>query len=117
MKDYIISYSKRERYAEIDYDRSEQFEHYFCGFVLQNALPERLSWLIRERQELIRQVVLTLLDDVEEEIHTYDLRLEKSGERVFDVSLSGDELTFFTRYAVGDEFLDTYPDDESSARG
>lgn len=117
MKDYIISYSKRERYAEIDYDRSEQFEHYFCGFVLENALPERLSWLIRERQELIRQVVLTLLDDVEEEIHTYDLRLEKSGERVFDVSLLGDELTFFTRYAVGDEFLDTYPGDESSARG
>lgn len=114
MRDYIVSYSRKQRYAEIDYDRSEQFEHYFCGKLLDNSLPERLRWLIREREELIRQVVLTLLDDVEEEIQTYDLRLEKSGERLFDLSLSGDELTFFNRYAVGDEFLGTYPGDESS---
>ncbi|GGO01228.1 hypothetical protein [Saccharibacillus kuerlensis] len=109
MKDYIVSYSRNERYAEIEYESSPEFDYYFRGKILGDTFPPRLRWLLQEHGELVREVVLTLLDDVEEEISKYDLRLEISGERIFDLELKGGELTFFTRYGVSGGYLEQYP--------
>ncbi|NGZ77664.1 hypothetical protein [Saccharibacillus alkalitolerans] len=117
MKDYIVSRSRNERYAEIEYEPAEELDYYFRGKMIQNRIPDRLAWLLNEHDELIRHFVMTLLDDVEEEISTYDLRLETSGERVFDLQVDGERMTFFTRYNTSDGVLERYPWDSENERG
>lgn len=109
--DYIVSHTRNERVAEIEYRPSRQLDDYFYGKVLENRLPSRLSWLIQEYDELVQHVVMTLLDEVEEEIHTYDLRLEHSNQRIYNLMLMGDDLSFFTQPASFDEYPDHLPED------
>ncbi|WP_172251370.1 hypothetical protein [Saccharibacillus deserti] len=111
-KDYIISGSRAERYACIEYAPSHEIEYYCYGRMIENRMPARLEWLLHEHGELVRQVVLTLLDDVEEEIRTYDLRLESTGQKIFDLTIIGEDLSFFTRYALSDGYLEQYPGDD-----
>ncbi|MEJ8302738.1 hypothetical protein [Saccharibacillus sacchari] len=111
IQDYIVSHTRNERVAKIEYRPSRQLDDYFYGKVLENRLPSRLSWLIQEYDELVQHVVMTLLDEVEEEIHTYDLRLERSNQRIYNIMLLGDDLSFFTQPASLGEYPDHLPED------
>ncbi len=110
--DYIFSRTLNQRVAEIKHlRRSQQVEDYFYGKIVQNHMPPRLTWLIQEYDELVKNVVISLLDEVEEEIYTYDLHLESSGDRVSGISLIEDDISFFSGPAVHDEYPDYAPND------
>ncbi|MCQ4085353.1 hypothetical protein [Saccharibacillus sp. JS10] len=104
--DYIISYSQNKRLAQIEYRPSRQIDDYFYGKVLEQQFPPRLVWLIHEYDELVQHVVMTLLEEVEEEIHTYDLRLESSNRRIYNVMLMEHDISFFTQPAGIEEYAD-----------
>lgn len=105
VRDYIFSRTLNHRVAEIEHlKRSQQVEDYFYGKIVNNHMPPRLVWLIQEYDELVKNVVISLLDEVEEEIYTYDLQLESSGERVSGISLIEDDISFFSGPAVHDEY-------------
>ncbi|OWA37689.1 hypothetical protein B9G55_06480 [Saccharibacillus sp. O16] len=101
--DYIVSGSRNERYARIEYAHSRELEYYCHGRMLENRFPERLSWLLEEYDQLVQHVIMTLIDDVEEEIFTYDLHLENTGQRIHTLMLTGDEVSFFITPAFDEE--------------
>jgi len=105
IRDYIFCRKLNQRVAEIEHlKRSQQVDHYFYGKIVKINMPPRLIWLIQEYDELVKNVVISLLDEVEEEIYTYDLQLESSGERVSGISLIENDISFFSGPAVHDEY-------------
>ncbi|CAM4009822.1 hypothetical protein [Saccharibacillus endophyticus] len=114
VRDYIFSRTLDRRVAEVEYlKRSQQVDNYFYGKIVKSNMPPRLAWLIQEYDELVKNVVISLLDEVEEEIYTYDLQLESSGERVSGISLIEDDISFFSGPSVHDE----YPNYDSENKG
>ncbi|GEM_PF-5095781 len=101
--DYIVSGSRNERYVRIEYAHSRELDHYCHGVVLEKRLPERLAWLLEEYDQLVQHFVMTLIDDVEEEIFTYDLHLESTGQRIHTLMFTGNEVSFFLTPAFDEE--------------
>ncbi|WBF46018.1 hypothetical protein [Serratia rubidaea] len=110
MRDYIFSLRDNERYALIEYKRSDKFEHYYEGVIVENNFPKKITSLIDERNGVIEDMAISLLDDVEEELYSYDISLECNGSRIFDIEITdGNKISFFTKYPSSHGYLDKYP--------
>ncbi|NMY71737.1 MULTISPECIES: hypothetical protein [Pseudomonas] len=110
MKDYIISYRTKEKYALIEYKKEDEIEYYCTGRILKFSFPKKLHELINEYNELVNTITLSLLDEIEEKIYWYDLMLKSSENRIFNISLKENEyISFFLKYPTSDGFLDRYP--------
>lgn len=103
IQDYIVSGSRNERYVRIEYAHSRELEDYCHGKVLEQRFPDRLAWLLNEYEQLVQHFVVTLMDDVEEEIQTYDLHLESTGQRIYTIMLLEDQISFFLLPAFDEE--------------
>jgi hypothetical protein len=110
MRDWIISGRTGEIYAEIDFIKNEAIDYFHSGKIVSYLIPNELAELIDEYDELVSGCVLTLLDEVEEKIYQYDLRLKLLGIKIFGVSIKEKNMIeFFTKYPTGKGFLDDYP--------
>lgn len=55
-------------------------------------------------------MALSLLDEVEEEISKFDIRLMTMNEKVFCLVIEDKHnISFFTKYSTSSGFLDSYP--------
>lgn len=109
MLDHIVSYRTNKVYATIEYEKHCDIKHFFQGTILEFAFPETLHNLISEYDEILSEMALSLLDEVEEKIQAYDLRLEKANERIFCVVIKDKrEISFFIKYPTSHGFRDVY---------
>lgn len=99
-----------EVFAVIDYRPDEDIPYCFFGKILENRFPEALVALIDEYNALVDGCVLSLLDEVEDRIHAYGLRLVERGERLYVVRLDdAASMWFATRYPTADGFVADFP--------
>ncbi len=107
--DCIFSNKYEKIYASLDCCKEKGGEYYYSGLLVEQNFPDRLLFLINEYNDLVSGMVLSLLDEVEEEIYGYDLMLKNSGARLFNLSFEeGNRITFFTRYPTSQGFRDHY---------
>jgi hypothetical protein len=110
MRDWIISGRTGEIYAEVDILKDEKIEYFYCGSIIKSSMPNELVKLIDEYEELVSGCVISLLDEVEEEIYKYDLRLKLLNAKIFNVSIKYKNIIeFFTKYPTSKGFVDAYP--------
>ncbi|MDP9604414.1 hypothetical protein EJP69_09140 [Variovorax gossypii] len=109
MIDRIVS-KHGEVFAVIDYRADEDVPYCFSARVLENRFPQELVALIDEYNSLVDDGVLSLLDDVEEQIYAYGLRLIDLDEKLFCIRLDDEtSMWFFTRYPTAGGFVSDYP--------
>lgn len=110
MKDYIISFRENERYALIEYNRVDKFDHYYEGVIIEYYFPEIITSLIEERNGIIDDMAISLLDEVEEKLYSYHIGLKENGSLIFDIEIiDRDKISFFTKYPSSQGYLDRYP--------
>ncbi|AYH04269.1 hypothetical protein [Pectobacterium parmentieri] len=110
MKDYIISFRENEKYALIEYNRVDKFYHYYEGVIIESYFPERITSLIEERNGIIDDMAISLLDEVEAKLYSYHIGLKENGSLIFDIEIiDGDKISFFTKYPSSQGYLDRYP--------
>lgn len=110
MKDWIVSGKTGEVYAEVDIRENEGIEYCYTGEIVGYNFTSELADLIDEYDELVSKCALSLLDEVEEKIYSYDLKLRILDKRIFSPSIKQKKtITFFTKYPTGNGFVDTHP--------
>ncbi|TGB62882.1 hypothetical protein [Escherichia sp. E4736] len=110
MKDYIISFRENEKYALIEYNRVDKFDYYYEGVIIESYFPEEIIFLIEERNGIIDDMAISLLDEIEEKLYSYNIGLKESGSMIFDIEIiDGDKISFFTKYPSSQGYLDRYP--------
>jgi hypothetical protein len=66
--------------------------------------------LIVEHDELVRGFSMILLEDVEEKLYEFDMRLQILNKKIFSPRFKPDKtITFYTKYPTGKGFIDDYP--------
>lgn len=109
MIDRILS-KHGEVIAVIDYRADEDIPYCFFARVLENRFPQELVALIDEYNGLVDDCVLSLLDEVEQRIQAYGLRLAERDEKLFSIRLDNEAfMRFCTRYPTGHGFMPDYP--------
>lgn len=110
MKDWIISGKTGETYGEVEIRRDKSIDYFYVGEIVKYDFPSDLASLIDEYDELVNACVLSLLDEVEERIYWYDLKLKALGTRIFSLCIKEKKtITFFTKYPTGQGFKDSHP--------
>jgi hypothetical protein len=110
MKDYIISFRDKQRYALIEYKKIEKFDHYYEGVIIESNFPKEVIFFINERNSIINDIAISLLDEIEEKLYSYDIGLEKNCSRIFDIAfIDKNKIFFFTKYPSSRGYLDKYP--------
>lgn len=110
MKDYIVSFRENEGYALIEYNKVDKFEYYYEGVIIENYFPEEIIFLIEERNRIIDDMAISLLDEVEGELYSYCIGLKENGSMIFDIEIiDGNKILFFTKYPSSQGYLDKYP--------
>lgn len=97
-------------FVEINVTSEDRTHHEMTGVILENNFPEELIQSIYDFHQAIDEFAFSVVDIFEQEIQWYDLRLEPSGKRIFDVKLSGAEISFLTKFPTANGFLDEYPE-------
>lgn len=111
MIDYIFSNKLKKIVATIEFEKDSNIEYFYRGSIIQFNFPTELYDLIMESDDIIRQVAISFLDEVEEKIQEYDLRLKESNERIFCVVIKNKTyISFYIKYPTSRGFLDEYPD-------
>lgn len=110
MKDFIVSGKTGETYAVVELRKDKNIEFFYEGDILEYQFPAILADLIDEHDELISGFSIALLDEVEEKIYEYELRLKLSNTKIFSPCIKEKKLiTFFTKYPTSRGFVDDYP--------
>lgn len=110
MKDFIISGKNGKVYAEVDLHEHKTIKYSYTGLIVKNNFPDVITQLIIEHDELICGFSMILLDDVEERLYEFDLRLKILGKKIFSPSFKqGNLIEFFTKYPTSKGFIDDYP--------
>lgn len=110
MKDKIFSYAFSEIYAIVEYERVFDFDFYYEGIILESNFPQELVDVIDEYNQTVREVAISILDDIEVRFYSYDLRLEKNDSRIFDFEIQDtNKISFFGKYPSSQGFLDDFP--------
>ncbi len=110
MKDYIISFRENKKYALIEYNKVDRFDHYYEGVIIESYFPEEIIFLIEERNGIIDDMAISLLDEVEEKLYSYHIGLKDNGSMIFDIEIvDGNKISFFTKYPSSQGYLDSYP--------
>jgi hypothetical protein len=110
MIDWIISGTTGAIYAQVDLLKDDGANYFYSGKIIQNNMPDKLTSLINEYDELVAGCSLSLLDAIEEDIYKYDLRLKLLNTKVFNLVIKeGEKINFFTKYPTSQGFLDSYP--------
>lgn len=109
MRDYLAGRGG-EIYATFDYVPDAEIEHYFRGEIIDYRLPSELTGLLAEYSEILDGMALSLLDEVEAKIASYQLHLKNAGTSVFNLEIvNKTSLTFFDRYPTAKGFIDRHP--------
>lgn len=109
MIDRILS-KHGEVIAVIDYKADEDIQYCFSAQILENRLPKELVALIDEYNGLVDDGVLSLLDEIEQRIYAYGLRLMDRDEKLFCIRLDDEaSIWFCTRYPTAAGFVPDYP--------
>lgn len=98
-----------ESIARIEYRESDEYPFSYRGNLLSDKFSARLKELINEYHELVAGAALTLLDDVEQEIYSFNLHLKEAGFMLHAITFKGDEVSFFSKYPSGQGFMDHHP--------
>ena len=110
MNDLIINLRSGQTYAEVLLHHVESRPFYYEADILQDYIPSNLAALIRERDELVRLVSITLLDDVEAQLEEYSMGLKILGEKIFSPAFeSPRKMSFFTRFPTAHGFSNSGP--------
>lgn len=110
MRDWIVSGKTGETYAEVDIRRDESIDYCCVGEIIEYNFPSDLASLIDEYDELVNACVLSLLDEVEEKIYSYDLRLKMQDAKIFSPYIKEKAtITFFTKCPTSKGFADDHP--------
>ncbi|POP44313.1 hypothetical protein CHU32_02590 [Superficieibacter electus] len=110
MKDYIFSFKENKEYALIEYNKIDKIDYYYEGVIIDANFPEEILYLINECNEIIKNMAISLLDEVELNLYSHDIGLKENGSRIFDVEIDGNNISFFTKYPSSDGYLDRYPE-------
>lgn len=109
MKDYIVSFRENEKYALIEYNRVDKFDHYYEGVIIESYFPEEITFLIEERNGIINDMAISLLDEVEVKLYSYQIGLKENCSMIFDIEIiDGNKISFFTKYSSSQGYLDRY---------
>ncbi len=108
MKDAIYSGADGITYAEVEHS-VEGGPHHHIGKILHACFPAPFIDLVNEYNDLVDNCIITLLDEVEEKIYSYDMRLRSTGGRIFNIRLNSDRIEFFTKYPTANGFVDECP--------
>ncbi|OCG17731.1 hypothetical protein A9G45_08180 [Gilliamella sp. HK2] len=110
VKDYIVSFRDKQRYALIEYKKIEKFDHYYEGVIIESHFPKAVTFFINECNLIINDMAISLLDEIEEKLYSYDIGLENSCSRIFDIEfIDKNKISFFTKYPSSRGYLDKYP--------
>ena len=110
MKDYIVSFRDKQRCALIEYKKIEKFDHYYEGVIIESNFPKEVIFFINECNSIINDMAISLLDEIEEKLYSYDIGLEKNCSRIFDIEfIDKNKISFFTKYPSSQGYLDKYP--------
>ncbi|MBA8501828.1 hypothetical protein HVZ03_02270 [Escherichia fergusonii] len=110
MIDCIYSNKNDEIYATIEFEKREDIAYCYEGRIVEFNFSEHLYNLIIDYDEIIKAMALSLLDEVEEEISKFDMRLMTMNEKVFCLVIEDKHnISFFTKYPTSSGFLDSYP--------
>lgn len=113
MKDYIISFRDDESYALIEYSKCDRFDYYYEGFIIESTFPEEIIYLIEELNGIINDMAISLLDEIEKKLYSYDIGLKENGSRIFDIEIvDGNKISFFIKYPSSKGYLDKYPNSQ-----
>lgn len=111
MIDDIFSFKHQKIYATIDYEKDGEIAYFYRGKIINDHFTDALYDLIMDYSGILNDMALSLLDEVEEKIQGYDLRLMNAGESIFNVEIKDrKEITFFIRYPTSCGFLAEYPE-------
>ncbi|MCY0910639.1 hypothetical protein [Massilia antarctica] len=109
MKDFIISGKSGEVYAEVELHKDETIEYFYIAHIVKDSFPDVVVQLIVEHDELVRGFSMILLDDVEEKLYEYDMRLQGLNKKIFSPCFKMDKIiTSYTKYPTGNGFMDDY---------
>ena len=110
IKSLVIKSNKVENvFVHINVTSENKARYEMTGVILENNFPEELIQSIYDFHQAIDEFSFSVVDIFEEEIQWYDLRLEPSGKRIFDVKLNGTEISFLTKFPTANGFVDEYP--------
>lgn len=109
MFDYVISHKTNEIYAKINYGKHSDIDYFHEGTILEFKFPDALYDLIVDYDEIVSSMALSILDEVEEKIQGYDLRLKNAKQRMFCIVIKNKkEISFFTKYPTSKGYRDLY---------
>lgn len=104
---YIIS--SNNEYLKISSITKENQDYFYKALIIENKFSEKLNNLINEYWECIDLFSMSLADDAENEIKSYNLVLKESNTKIFDIEIKNEIVTFFLKYPTSKGFLDDYP--------
>jgi hypothetical protein len=97
-------------YAIVEFYPDSHVAHCFRGKVIEYMFPDDLAELIQEYTELVDGMVLSVLDEIEEKIYGYGLKLRGMNVLVFNLELKNKtDIIFFDKYPTGNGFVDEFP--------
>lgn len=98
-KKIIISNIEYEFYKNV-VNEGQNFTHY-TGKLLNinyNNFPRELNELLKEKEDLINNLVFSLIDDIDLKINKFDIYLEKSEAKIYNLYMNSDnEIDFLIK--------------------
>lgn len=95
--------------ARIEYQESPEHPFFFRGQLISGEFPIRLKNLIDEYHELVAGISFMLLDDIEQEIYSFNLHLKEAGFMLHSIEFGGNnKISFFSKRPSDKGFLDQH---------
>jgi hypothetical protein len=93
-----------------DIQKDAKIEHFYGARLATTSFPQALVDLCKDYYECVDSFSLAILDEIEDEIRKYQLKLKHNNTKIFDLEIKGDHVTFFTKCPTANGFLDDYPE-------
>ena len=108
-KDCIVSQNPENGYLTIENSMLQDQEYLYKAQIAEDRLSAEVKKTICEYWECVDTFSLTLLDDIEETIKSYDFKLQRANIKVFNIEIIGKYVTYYVKYPSSTGYLNEYP--------
>jgi hypothetical protein len=107
--DYIYSGTRNENFALIAVQKNQKNEYEYIGEILINRFPKDVLTLILDYKHTIEELMFPLVESIEDEIYSYDLKLKYSNTCIHCISIDNCKIRFFIKYPSAKGYLSNRP--------
>lgn len=96
---FIVGKAPGVVYGEVQI-QSRKGDRSYSGVLMENRFPMELLSLIDELNMVIDMGSFALVDDLDQDLSEFGLRVQPHDVRITDLRISGDTIHFSTEYAL-----------------